>query len=147
MKGDNMTINKKCSTCKYNIGCNYFEPFCDLAEMPIYDEKDCPIIKQSKNNNKIENTDRSWKCFAQLTDIFFSAMIAVRLRNIFQLSRQENTAGQWRKITEIVTARSVRRAIEIQGEMVYDVVNHKKWWNFEFHHLKPFQTRKKYFYL
>ena len=53
-------------------------------------------------------------------------MIAVRLRNIFQLSRQENTAGQWRKITEIVTARSVRRAIEIQGEMVYDVVNHKK---------------------
>ena len=43
-----MTINKKCSTCKYNISCNYFEPFCDLAEMPIYDEKDCPIIKQSK---------------------------------------------------------------------------------------------------
>ena len=63
-------------------------------------------------------------------------MIAVRLRNIFQLSRQENTAGQWRKITKIVTARSVRRAIGTRGGMVYDVVNHKKWWNFEFHHLK-----------
>ena len=56
MKGVKMTINEKCSTCKYNISCNYFKPFCDLAEMPIYDEKDCPIIKQSKNSNKIENT-------------------------------------------------------------------------------------------
>lgn len=38
-----MNYREKCMTCKYNISCNYYQPFCDLCEMPIETEEDCPL--------------------------------------------------------------------------------------------------------
>lgn len=55
-----MSYFDKCSICKYNISCNYFAPFCDLAEMPIYDEKDCPLNKQKEQTSGEKENDRKW---------------------------------------------------------------------------------------
>lgn len=41
-----MSYREKCMNCKYNISCNYYQPFCDLAEMPIESENDCPFKKE-----------------------------------------------------------------------------------------------------
>ena len=53
-----MSYFEKCSICKYNISCNYFAPFCDIAEMPIYDEKDCPLNKNKENTSGEKENDR-----------------------------------------------------------------------------------------
>lgn len=37
--------NQKCSFCKHNSSCNYFDPYCDLTEAYIYGESDCPLNK------------------------------------------------------------------------------------------------------
>lgn len=42
-----MSYREKCMNCKYNISCNYYQPFCDLAEMPIESENDCPLKKET----------------------------------------------------------------------------------------------------
>lgn len=50
----NKSYRKTCEFCKYNISCNYFEPYCDLADNWVSDEGECPL---KKNKNETARKD------------------------------------------------------------------------------------------
>lgn len=43
-------VRKRCEWCKYNISCNYYEPFCDIKENWVSDTDECPL-KKNKNTD------------------------------------------------------------------------------------------------
>lgn len=43
-------VRKRCEFCKYNISCNYYEPFCDIKENWVSDTDECPL-KKNKNTD------------------------------------------------------------------------------------------------
>lgn len=43
-------VRKRCEWCKYNISCNYYEPFCDINENWVSDTDECPL-KKNKNTD------------------------------------------------------------------------------------------------
>lgn len=46
-------VRKRCEWCKYNISCNYYEPFCDINEDWVSDTDECPL-KKNKNDSTEE---------------------------------------------------------------------------------------------
>ena len=42
-----MSYQDECINCEYNINCNYYHPYCDLSEMWILSENDCPLKKET----------------------------------------------------------------------------------------------------
>lgn len=54
--GRNVSDNarEQCQTCKYNVSCNYYEPYCDLKEIWVSDSDECPL---KINNNQAARKD------------------------------------------------------------------------------------------
>ena len=50
--------NQKCSLCKYNSSCNFYDPYCDLTESYVYDESDCPLNKTEEEISGGNDDDR-----------------------------------------------------------------------------------------
>ena len=50
----NKSYRKRCEFCKYNMSCNYYEPYCDLADNWVSDMDECPL---KKNNNMDSRKD------------------------------------------------------------------------------------------
>lgn len=48
-----LNVRKMCEWCKYNISCNYYEPYCDLLEKDVSDTGECPL-KKNKNDSTEE---------------------------------------------------------------------------------------------
>ena len=50
------SVRKRCEWCKYNISCNYYEPFCDINEDWVSNTDECPLKK-----NKTDSTEETAK--------------------------------------------------------------------------------------